>query len=191
MGSSSSLLKASSSGDVSRVKRQLKRQNSSRIRRAADAAGCSALFLACRGGHAPIVPLLLDAHADPNSTNKLGVSALQAACQGGHATVTTHLLKAGANHHILDEEGRTPLMIASCAGHADVVQELLKAGAEIDVEVRGKVGHTSLYMSSTLGHSLVVQCLVDWGANVTVKDQNGFCPMHIGKNSLSYHLVVV
>ncbi|MFN8606982.1 MAG: ankyrin repeat domain-containing protein [Vulcanimicrobiota bacterium] len=122
----------------------------------------TALHAACRGGHWPVVELLLKAGADVHAREGAGRDALEvatpevreqmirlgitsrrtpaqsllAAAEEGDLEAARAALAAGApvdcQDQRLGKSGRTPLALACAAGHPALVEELLRAGAEVD-----------------------------------------------------------
>lgn len=177
MGCSSSIIQASTIGDVDQLVKLLKKNSNVEC---TNADGCSPLFLACREGHISLVPHLLNAQANPNIPNKQGFTPLHAACEAGHRDVVRLLLQHGADPSSSDPQGRPALVIASANGNADVVIELLAGGAEVELGVRYRTGCTSLHCAAQGGHAEAVSALLAGGANALVKDDNGLTPLHIG-----------
>jgi ankyrin repeat protein len=68
---------------------------------AKDKAGQTALYVASRDGHLPVVELLLSSGrcGDLEARDEHGVTALYLASWRGHASVVEHLLAAGTDEH--------------------------------------------------------------------------------------------
>ncbi len=99
---------------------------------AADAAGLTALNVACGGGEdsTPVVAALLEASADPKIADSDGVTPLMRAADRGDAARAGMLLKAGAPVDTKDKSGRTALdwAIARDDDAGRAVAQLLKSG---------------------------------------------------------------
>ena len=89
----------------------------------------SALHMACIGGHAALVQLLLRQNADVRHANKAGYTALHFAALMGHAAVCRILIEEGADVAACDIFGDQPIDRAEAEGHQEVVA-LLQASMD-------------------------------------------------------------
>ena len=80
--------------------------------------GATPLCIACQNGHAPVVSLLLAAHADVNKARTdTGATPLYTACYFGYAPVVSLLLAAHADvNKATTDDGITPLYMACQKG---------------------------------------------------------------------------
>lgn len=106
----------------------------------------SALMIACRNNHLPIVKELIKKHADVNArgTNHLGrlwYTPLMEAVSEGHLQVVKELIKKGADVNVQTEDGTSALMIPSTSAKKGIIVALLKAGA--DQNMRNAAGKTA------------------------------------------------
>ena len=106
----------------------------------------SALMIASRNNHLPIVKELIKKHADVNArgTNYLGrlwYTPLMEAVNQGHLPVVKELIKNGADVNVQTEDGTTALMIPSTSAKKGIIVALLKAGA--DQNMRNAAGKTA------------------------------------------------
>lgn len=106
----------------------------------------SALIMASRDNHLPIVKELIKKHADVNArgTNHLGkiwYTPLMEAVSQGHLPVVKELIKNGADVNVRTEDGTSALMIPSIAAKKGIIVALLNAGA--DQNMRNAAGKTA------------------------------------------------
>jgi len=77
---------------------------------------------------ADIIKFLLEAGADPNTTQSCGWTALHAAAKHGDVAIATLLLEHGADQSIKTEDGTTALQML-CADSPQAIRDLLNADA--------------------------------------------------------------
>ena len=119
------LLRASSSGDTTRVRSLL--ENGHHANEAFPMIGTRPLLLASASGHVETVAVLLDAGADIDAQDFTGWTALHAAAFNGDYATASLLVQRGA----LAEETRwyrkSPVDIAAMLGHTEIVSILQNA----------------------------------------------------------------
>lgn len=169
--------------------------------------GLTALHQCCIDGTVETVALLLKYGADVNVTDQDMWTPLHAAATCGHFKVVTMLVKAGADvtavngdgdmpHDITEEEvtlqylrneimkrniSPEDLQRIRCRPHDLLlkdVEAVLAAGGDLDQEV-GQDGETFLHVAISERHNDVVKLLLDNGASVTVRDRDGWQPVHV------------
>ncbi len=93
-----------------------------------------AIAAAARTGHEPIVRLLCERGAKPNTADELtGRTALVEASAKGFLPIVETLLAHGANPSARDALDKQNCLTAAIAGgHADVARALIKAGAHVE-----------------------------------------------------------
>ena len=91
-----------------------------------DAEGNTPLHLACSGGSADIVKLLINSKADAKATNKLNEMPLHIAVRCGHVHVTQYLLKEGVLIECQTVEGHTPLHYAARENNTEMITLLVE-----------------------------------------------------------------
>lgn len=94
----------------------------------------SALMVAARNGHEPIVRLLLERFTSTHTADSLtGRTALVAACAQGRLPVVETLLSYGANPSARDAlAGQNCLTIAISKGYTDIARALVRACAHVE-----------------------------------------------------------
>ena len=92
----------------------------------------TALIIAARNGHAPVVDILLRHGAHVDVRNNDGRTALMEAARNGHAPVVDQLLRREADVDADNGDGETALMEAIRNGHALIVHRLMENGATAD-----------------------------------------------------------
>jgi ankyrin repeat protein len=96
--------------------------------------GYTPLYIAAKGGHAPVIDVLLRAGADPKSTAVAGLAPLMMAASSGNAAAVELLIKQGADVNAKEtENGQTALAFAAAFNRPETIQMLLKHGADIDL----------------------------------------------------------
>jgi len=123
-----------------------------------DAAGASALMIACAGKHNEIVSFLLEKGADIHQVNKIGDTALFYASSTGNTEAARKLLAASANANAKNNLNRTSLMWAAREGHLEIVKMLLEAGAVIECE--DSDGIRLIQQSAFRGHKEITEYLL-------------------------------
>jgi ankyrin repeat protein len=165
---------------------------------AQNAAGKTALMVACERGKTGLVKQLLDHKADPNLAGPDGVTALILGAQNDQPDIVKILLQNRAEPDIEDHNGWTALstaafrgsakcvqiladrsktdlsrglLFATLSGHKDVVKILLDYGAEVDS--RASDGRTPLILAAGKGSKDIVDMLLKAGADPSLTDQTG------------------
>jgi ankyrin repeat protein len=164
---SSSLLLASSAGEVDKVRGLLQAaaiyddlDRSIHIV-ATKVDFIRSLMEATSKGHLEVVRLLLLFQVDPDSTHD-GTTALTLAVEAGHLEVVRLLLVARANANL--EPIRTavsPLFCAAYHGHVDIMRCLVEVGHADLRLLTDKFGVTALLFAASRGDIDVVRYLVD------------------------------
>jgi ankyrin repeat protein len=143
---------------------------------AGDNYGVTPLSLACGNGSSPLVMKLLEAGANPNSTQMSGETALMTCARTNAVEAVEALLARGADVNAKEKSlGQTALMWGASEGHAGVVQTLLKHGA--DVQARSADGYTALLMAARGADLPTTQALLAAGADINAKAKNGTTPL--------------
>merc|ERR1711990_1193496 len=70
------------------------------------------------------IPILLEHHAEMDTTDGKGRTALMTAASEGHFEIVDLLIKAGANSNVKDVEGNTAENIAHIGGHQGIYEYL-------------------------------------------------------------------
>lgn len=133
-------------------------------------SGANSLLLAVSGNFKEITNILLEAGADPNSTNKQsGKTIVMLASQLNFINILDMLIKRKSN---LDTQapqgGESALLYASVAGNSAIVSALLAGGANI--ELCNNRGYSALMLASSRGHVGVMGVLLQYKADINKKD---------------------
>ena len=91
-----------------------------------DAEGNTLLHLACSGGSAGIVELLINSKANAKATNKLNEMPLHIAVHCGHVSIAQFLLENRVPIECKTVEGHTPLHYAAMENNTEMITLLVK-----------------------------------------------------------------
>ncbi|KAL3102100.1 hypothetical protein niasHS_003509 [Heterodera schachtii] len=138
----------------------------------------TALTLACVGGHAGLVDLLIKRGAHIEHRDKKGFTPLILAATGGHAEVCKLLIEAGAQLDAqADRTKDTALSLACSGGRKDLPELLLKSGA--NKEHRNLSDYTPLSLAASGGYVDIIQLLLCNGAEINSRTNSklGISPL--------------
>ncbi len=91
------------------------------------------LYLAARHGRAALVPILIEAGADPTEASRTGTTPLMVAAESGSVETVAALLDAGADPNAVESvRGLNALMFAASANRAPVIGLLASRGADLE-----------------------------------------------------------
>jgi ankyrin repeat protein len=129
-------------------------------------------FDAARMGRDDVIPALLAAGVDIETTDARGYTALVLASYNGQESTTALLLEHGASvDGAHDAQGNTALMGVCFKGYLPIAETLIHAGA--DVNRRNGVGQTALMMAALFNQGAIIDLLLDNGADASVTDAAG------------------
>ena len=148
----------------------------------------TALFMACRDGHLPVVEVLLATGADMEIQVQNGAAALYIACEKNQLAVVHALIAAGADLNARAGHACTAIYVACHQGYLDVVLALLAAGAHRDL--RADDGSSVLHVASQNGHVDVVKALLAAGADKNARKENGCTVLFIAAQKGHLPIVV-
>lgn len=126
-----------------------------------------------------IAILLLEAGADPNSTNASMRTPLHLAVDRNSPAIVTALLKAGAKPNVLDKDGWTPLHHAAAKNQLETTRALLAGGA--DPTIPSERGGTPLHEAAASGGAEIILLLLEHKVDPTVKSKDGVTALDIAK----------
>lgn len=163
------LLDSAASGDLSMVDQAL---NAGAVIDAQDQDGASALILAAKHQHDPVIQLLLDKGANPNIRNHARRSALSFSISDDSIEA---LLDAGAQVQHPAESRQ----LGRVVGHKryEVAKKLLAAGANPN-EKTPYEKYTVLHQAVKSRQMELVRALLDAGVDVNVYSGNGEAAIH-------------
>lgn len=137
----------------------------------ADPEGKTALHIAARYGHVPVIVELVRRGASVSATDIGGWTPLRCAVFGGHIEAIAELVNHGADITALDSRGCNLLHCAASDGQSAVITELAKRG--IDVRSATAAGTTAINFAARNGHIATIAKLIELGAG-----QEGKTPLH-------------
>ena len=175
----------------------------------------SPLHIAAAHGHAEIVSILLDSHADPNAADYHGATPLRATALNGHRQVAEMLVSRGAaldihsaaalgmadrveamlqdNPGLASSKARdqdvagTPLHWAAIGPNVSVAERLLAHGADVNA-VHEHHG-TPLHVAVASEQREFAQWLLAHGADLNAHDTLGRTPLHVAINACNLEFV--
>lgn len=113
----------------------------------------SLLTLAILGGYTAIVKALLDAGANPNTTDQLRNSVLHIAAQKGFFFIAQFLIEKGANPNSINARGFSPLFAAiTSQAHVPTRVNLIKYLLDSNADVNYKTSNGATPLSSAIVH---------------------------------------
>ena len=133
----------------------------------------TALLIASRAGHDPVVAYLLEQHAEADLLDANHRSALSHAAACGHIAIVQRLIDTNVPLDPVDEQHRTPLHWAIAGGHVDAAIALIDAGGDVDHTCPKEAGgFTPLHRCASVGEVMlpVVARLKRAGADTTLRD---------------------
>lgn len=132
------------------------------------------LFTAAKIGNAVVVKRLLEAGADPNTTDEYGGTLFYWALYYKRDEVVKILLEGGADPNLADEYNNSPVYHASHYDYLEGVKLLLEAGGNPNHE-NGE-GWSPLYWPIFHGHVEMVKLLLERGADPNLENKHGRTP---------------
>ncbi len=149
------------------------------------------LHLAVRPDRVAVLPLLLEAGAEPNLVDEDGQSPLHTVSlhsttdpddEAFAADAIAQLVAAGADVSVRDHRERTPLALATFRGNAVAVEALLAAGA--DPDARSEDGDTPLILAARQGYLQAAVALLEAGADRDATNDDGRTALDLARSYL-------
>ena len=134
-----------------------------------NAAGKTALHLACEGGFTRIVKMV-GKNASLLATTKNGDTPLHIAAARGHEECVKALLQLDVPISLKNAAGKTELHIACERGHASIVKMV---GKKASLLATTKNGDTALHIAAARGHKECVQALLQLDAPLMLRNAAG------------------
>ncbi|XP_071098269.1 serine/threonine-protein phosphatase 6 regulatory ankyrin repeat subunit A-like [Haliotis cracherodii] len=154
-----------------------------------DDDGENILHLACTGGNAEVVKIILLQKAVAiDSRGKYGRTPLMIAVYYGHKAVYDLLESRKCAMKLLDDHDDNILHIACLGGKIDMVRHILSQRI-IGIESRGQFGQTALTKAARMGHAEVFDLLIENGSNFSIVDYGGDNILHVACLSGNVDLV--
>ena len=145
--------------------------------------GATALHLAARHGHTPVVKVLLTRGADPSPAMTVVTQSGQdeQVSLGGEETPSTPSTPG------TEDSGWTPLHFSSFLGHQQISELLI--GGKADINPVTSSGMGALYLASQNGEGRIVKCLLRAGAYVNQESRVGCVPLTVAAGNGHSHVV--
>lgn len=126
-----------------------------------------------------IARILLEAGADPNSTNASKRTPLHLAVDRNSPAIVAALLKAGAKPNVLDKDGWTPLHHAAAKNQLETSKALLAGGA--NPMTLSERGGTPLHEAAASGGREIIHLLLEHKVDPTVKSADGVTALDVAR----------
>lgn len=126
-----------------------------------------------------IAIVLLEAGADPNTTNASKRTPLHLAVDRNSPEIAAALLKAGAKPNQLDASGWTPLHHAAAKNQLETAKVLLAGGA--DLKVLSELGGTPLHEAAASGGADIIKLFLDHKVDPAIKSKEGVTALDLAK----------
>jgi ankyrin repeat protein len=165
-------------GDADDVKRQLA-ANPQSLHKGGREKSRPPLEQALLRNKTDIVILLLEAGADPNTTNAAMRTPLHLAVDRNNPEAVAALIKAGAKPDVRDQAGWTPLHHAAAKNQLESAKHLLAGGA--DPMVLSELGGTPLHEAAASGGAELIKLLLDHKVDASIKSKQGVTALDLAK----------
>uniref|UniRef100_A0A1I8BLY7 ANK_REP_REGION domain-containing protein n=1 Tax=Meloidogyne hapla TaxID=6305 RepID=A0A1I8BLY7_MELHA len=133
--------------------------------------GLTPLIIASGRGFVELVPKLLEAGAQVNTSDKFGSTALIWAARKGHLQIVQYLLNSGAELDAVGMQASSALMLATRGNYISVVEALL--AREPNVNIVDYNGLSALGIAAREGYTEIAASLLQSGAFVNTVDRFG------------------
>lgn len=164
-------------GDVEAVKAFLHRDPMSA--RGRPEAKLSPLHQAILRRQVKIVPLLLEAGADPQAPDSAARTPLHLAVERGDAQIVRELLRRKADPTKGDRAGWTPLHLAGAKNRVEIAALLLETG--MNPNLLSQLGGTALHEAAAAGSKEIVQQLLARGVDPTIRSKQGVTALDLAR----------
>jgi ankyrin repeat protein len=130
-----------------------------------------------------LLSLVLKSGATINATDKEGTTALFLPAQLGHTEIVNQLLLAGADVNAKDNAGNTPLtkvLRFDSLYNKKELEEFIKNNSERTKAANTETSPLKIQKTQILleNNTQIVRMLLQAGATVTVRDGEGYTPLH-------------
>ncbi|KAL7291267.1 hypothetical protein TKK_0014874 [Trichogramma kaykai] len=160
-------------------------------------AGYTALHVAVQSAneYSCLLPLLLEAGADPNLRSPGGFNGLHMAARRGSESLVEQLLASprldlearvdGPAHEL---QGWTALHLAALHRHASIVQLLVSRGLSVNSRT-SPLGYAPLHVAMQDADSRTIRALIERGADLNATNAELHTPLHLAVIHQHYRLV--
>jgi ankyrin repeat protein len=131
---------------------------------------------ACIKGYADLLPVLIQAGADPSAPDRSDQTPLDLALDYSNKTVISALLKRSEHYEMLRSNFAEAMERANRNGRTEIVRILLDAGWDVNHSTAS--GSTYLNDAALKGNMKLVRLLLERHANLDVRNEAGGTPLH-------------
>ena len=146
-------------------------ENGANVNYRRETNGTTPLYKAVDDNYTKVIPLLLQAKADPNICSKDGASPILMAVQNNNQKSIKMLLGRGVDLNVVPSLGITPLYMACQYDFYETVRLLLDNNADPNIDLRD--GYSLLNVTVSENNYRILQLLIDSGIDLTKGEEDG------------------
>jgi ankyrin repeat protein len=175
---------------------QMLHNNSKELLNVTDSNSNSAVIIAARSGHAPVLRALLKYGANINVKNKEGISPLLMATKAGNLDCVETLLQVNEivsnttqrDIELLNDNGKSLLHFAVSHNQVEIVAMLCEFAIDL-LDWTDKHGNTPLHVAAKYGKYDCMKILLETAADPNILNRRGKTPLSLARSRSQRHCV--